>query len=62
MSVPDLLALRRGDADAWDEAFPWLWPAAFAVAQSKLQLHLPGDIEDVAIEALEELEIGRAHV
>lgn len=55
MSSPDLRALRRGDADAWDETFRWLWPTAFAVAQLKLQPYLPGDIEDVAIEALEEL-------
>jgi RNA polymerase sigma factor (sigma-70 family) len=53
--APDLKALRCGDASAWDEAFRWLWPAAFAVAQFKLQPFLPGDIEDVAIESLEEL-------
>jgi len=44
-----------GDAAAWDEAFRWLWPTAFAVAQLKLQPFLPGDVEDVAIESLEEL-------
>lgn len=55
MSTPDLNALRQGDADAWDDAFRWLWPTAFAVAQLKLQPYLPEDIEDVAIEALEEL-------
>ena len=55
MNVPDLQALQRGDAAAWDEAFRWLWPAAFGAAQAKLQPFLPGDVEDVAIEALEEL-------
>ena len=55
MNVPDLQALQRGDAAAWDEAFHWLWPAAFGAAQAKLQPFLPGDVEDVAIESLEEL-------
>lgn len=55
MNLPDLQALQRGDAAAWDEAFRWLWPVAFAVAQIKLQPFLPGDVEDVAIESLEEL-------
>ena len=53
--LPDLRALQRGDSAAWDEAFAWLWPTAFGAAQSKLQPFLPGDVEDVAIEALEEL-------
>jgi RNA polymerase sigma factor (sigma-70 family) len=51
----DLRALRRGDADAWDEAFRWLWPTVLAVAQLKLQPYLPNETEDVAIEALEAL-------
>lgn len=55
LTAPDLAALKNGDPDAWDQAFAWLWPTAFAVAQLKLQPFLPGDIEDVAIEALEEL-------
>jgi RNA polymerase sigma factor (sigma-70 family) len=55
MSVPDLQALQQGDAGAWDEAFRWLWPTAFAVAKLKLAPFLPEDVEDVAIEALEEL-------
>jgi RNA polymerase sigma factor (sigma-70 family) len=55
VTAPDLKALRLGDADAWDQAFRWLWPTAFAVAQLKLQPFLPADIEDVAIESLEEL-------
>ncbi len=55
MSAPALQKLQQGDADAWDQAFRWLWPTAFAVAQLKLQPFLPGDVEDVAIESLEEL-------
>lgn len=65
MSAPGLHALQQGDADAWDEAFHWLWPTVFAVAQWKLQPYLPNEAEDVAIEALEELvekvlEVGSA--
>ena len=52
MQIRDLCALQQGDADAWDKAFRWLWPTAFAVAQFKLQPFLPGDVDDVAIESL----------
>ncbi len=55
MNAPDLKALQQGDARAWDAAFDWLWPTAFAVAQFKLQPFLPDEVEDVAIEAVEEL-------
>ena len=55
VEAPDLGALQCGDADAWDTAFHWLWPVTFAVAQGKLGPFLPADVEDVAIEALEEL-------
>lgn len=55
MYPPDLRALRAGDETAWDAAFDWLWPTAFAVAQFKLQAFFPEDVEDVAIEALEEV-------
>ncbi len=55
MRTPGLQALQAGDADAWDEAFRWLWPTVFAVAQLKLQPYFPNEVEDVAIEALEEL-------
>lgn len=55
MNAPDLIALRAGKTEAWDEAFAWLWPVVFAVAQLKLQPFLPNEVEDVAIEALEEL-------
>jgi RNA polymerase sigma factor (sigma-70 family) len=55
VNPPNLQALRQGDVDAWDEAFRWLWPTVFAVTQLKLSRFLPQDVEDVAIEALEEL-------
>ena len=55
MNPPDLRALQTGDADAWNAAFDWLWPTAFAVAQLKLQPYFQNEVEDVAIEALEEL-------
>jgi RNA polymerase sigma factor (sigma-70 family) len=51
----DLDALTRGDGDAWDDAFRWLWPVAYAAAQAKLQPFLPNEVEDVAIQTLEEL-------
>ena len=51
----NLRALQAGDADAWDEAFRWLWPVVFAVAQLKLQPYFPNEAEDVAIESLEEV-------
>lgn len=55
MNPPDLRTLQAGDTAAWDEAFSWLWPTVFAVAQLKLAPFLPADVEDVAIEALEAL-------
>jgi len=55
MQLPDLQALQRGDAAAWDMAFPWLWPAAFGAADVTLRTYLPADVEDVAIEAVEQL-------
>src|SRR5438876_386718 len=55
MNLPNLPALQTGDADAWNAAFDWLWPTVFAVAQLKLQPYFPSEMEDVAIEALEEL-------
>jgi RNA polymerase sigma factor (sigma-70 family) len=53
--IPSLDSLQQGGEAAWDAAFDWLWPTAFAVAQLKLQPFVPEDIEDVAIESLEEL-------
>ncbi len=55
VNVPDLCALKTGDANAWDEAFNWLWPTVFAVAKLKLQPYFPNEIEDVAIESIEQL-------
>jgi RNA polymerase sigma factor (sigma-70 family) len=50
---PDLLAaLKRGDGEAWDEAFRRLYPAAFAAARHPLAALTPTEAEDVAIEAL----------
>ena len=55
MDTPDLQALKNGEQDAWDVAFDWLWPTAFAVVQVKIGHILPADVEDVAIESLEAL-------
>ncbi len=55
VNTPDLKSLQQGGGAAWDEAFRWLWPTVFAVAQLKLQPYFPNEVEDVAIEALEEL-------
>jgi hypothetical protein len=55
VNLPDLGALKGGDPDAWDEAFNWLWPTVFAVAKLKLQPYFPNQIEDVAIESIEQL-------
>jgi RNA polymerase sigma factor (sigma-70 family) len=55
VNVPDLCALKTGDANAWDQAFNWLWPAVFAVAKLKLQPYFPNEVEDVAIESIEQL-------
>ena len=55
MNPPDLKSLQQGDGAVWDEAFCWLWPTVFAVAQLKLQPYFPNEVEDVAIEALEEI-------
>jgi RNA polymerase sigma factor (sigma-70 family) len=51
----DIKALRQGDNAAWDAAFDWLWPTVISVTQLKLGPFFPSEIEDVAIEALEEL-------
>ena len=55
VNLPDLCALKTGEASAWDEAFSWLWPTVFAVAKLKLQPYFPNEIEDVAIESIEQL-------
>ena len=49
----ELLAeLKRGDSEAWDEAFRRLYPPAFAAARHPLASLTPTEAEDVAIEAL----------
>ncbi len=47
-----LTALRRGDDDAWEEAFRRLYPSAFAAARHPLAALTPSEAEDIAIEAL----------
>jgi RNA polymerase sigma factor (sigma-70 family) len=47
-----LTALRRGDNDAWEEAFRRLYPSAYAGARHHLASLTPGEAEDIAIEAL----------
>jgi len=55
VTTPDLHALQPGDEAAWDAPFGSLSSAVFAVAQLKLQPFLPDEVEDMAIEALEQL-------
>ena len=47
-----LLALQRGDDEAWEEAFRRLYPSAFAAARHPLAALTPSEAEDIAIEAL----------
>src|SRR5471032_954551 len=47
-----LTALRRGDDDAWEEAFRRLYPSAFAAARHPLAALTPSEAEDIAIDAL----------
>ena len=47
-----LLALKRGDDAAWQEAFQRLYPPAFAAARHPLASLTPTEAEDIAIEAL----------
>ena len=47
-----LTALRRGDNDAWEEAFRRLYPSAFSAARHPLAALTPSEAEDIAIEAL----------
>ena len=51
--MPDLSGLARNESAAWDPLFEWLYPTAFAAAESKLGEILPQEVEDVAIEAIE---------
>ena len=47
-----LIALKRGDDDAWQEAFARLYPSAFSAARHPLASLTPSEAEDAAIEAL----------
>lgn len=47
-----LAALRKGDDEAWEEAFRRLYPSAFSAARHPLASLTPSEAEDVAIEAL----------
>ena len=59
MSEPDLKLILAGDSSVWDDAFPWLYPTARAVARNKLinppAADYPADVEDVAIESITRL-------
>jgi len=55
VNLPNLGALKSGDAGAWDETFSWLWPTVLMVAKIKLQPYFPDEVEDVAIESIEQL-------
>jgi len=50
---PDLSRLREGDRAEWNAAFHWLYPTALAVARNKLGGMHPGEVEDVALSAIE---------
>ena len=47
-----LAALKKGDDEAWDEAFRRLYPAAFGAACHPLASLTPTEAEDIAMEAL----------
>jgi RNA polymerase sigma factor (sigma-70 family) len=51
----DLNSLRQGDSGSWNTVFDWLWPKALATAKSTLSPFFPSEVEDAAIEGLEEL-------
>ena len=53
--APNLQLLQEGGPATWDAAFRWLWPAALGAARDVLERHLPAEVEDVAIQAIEEL-------
>ena len=54
MLRPDIRNLQAGDRFMWDAAFHWLWPIAWTAAQRRLATFAPGEIEDVAVEAIRE--------
>lgn len=53
VNPPELSLLQAGDRTAWDEAFRWLYPTAFAVSRNKLGGMHPGEVEDIALAAIE---------
>jgi len=58
MSEPDLNRILKGDVDTWNEAYPWFYPTAYAVARNKLTnppADYPADVEDVAVESITQL-------
>ena len=59
VQTPDLAKLQEGDPAEWQLAFDWLYPTAFAVARNKLGGMHPGEVEDVALTAIE-VVIGKA--
>ena len=59
VQTPDLAKLQEGDSAEWQLAFDWLYPTAFAVARNKLGGMHPGEVEDVALTAIE-VVIGKA--
>ena len=51
--LPDLDLLRNSANRAeWVYAIDWLWPGALIAVKEKLGQFFPGDVEDVAMEAL----------
>lgn len=48
------LVLLARDRFMWDCAFHWLWPIAWSAAKRRLTSFAPGEIEDVAVEAIGE--------
>lgn len=55
MDLPSLRALRSGDPTAWDEIYNWLMPKALTAARYRLGKRYPEEVEDVAVEALEDV-------
>ncbi len=55
MEYPPIELLRRGDDEAWDTVFQWLWPKALSIVRHKLRNIAPYDAEDVVIEAFTSL-------
>ena len=54
MIIPDMRALQAGDPSNWEIAYHSLWPVAWGEAKRHLVTFAPADIEDVAIEAIQE--------